>query len=177
MLVQMTYRLVRCDTFERAVWTILDDAIALLGAEYGNVQLITGQDLVITAQRGLPKQFLETFRRVRRGDGSACGRAMLLGEPVIIPDVQIDWQFTSFREIARYSHFRAVQSTPLIAENGRQLGIVSTHFANAHTPSKIEMETLKAYGVVAAQHIFKLLDEMPLDVMANRMHEKLYIGL
>jgi hypothetical protein len=39
------------------------------------------------------------------------------------------------------------------------------------------METLKAYGVVAAQHIFKLLDEMPLDVMANRMHEKLYIGL
>jgi hypothetical protein len=69
VLVQMTDRLFRCDTFERAIWTILDDAIALLGAEYGNVQLITGQELVITAQRGLPKQFLEAFRRVRRGEG------------------------------------------------------------------------------------------------------------
>jgi GAF domain-containing protein len=173
----MADRLFRCDTFERAIWTILDDAIALLGAEYGNVQLITGQELVITAQRRLPEAFLETFRRVRCGDGSACGRALLLGEPVVIPDVQMDWQFTAFREIARCSHFRAVQSTPIKTENGTQLGIVSTHFANVHTPSKIEMNTLKAYGVVAAQYAFKLLGEMPLDAAANRMHEKLYTGL
>jgi GAF domain-containing protein len=172
----MTDRLYSCDTFERAIWTILDDAIALLGAEYGNVQLITGQELVIAAQRGLPKEFLETFRRVRRGDGSACGRALLLGEPIVIPDVQIDGQFTAFREIARYSHFRAVQSTPLTAENGAQMGIVSTHFANVHSPSKIEMETLKAYGVVAAQFAFNRLGETPLDVAASRMHEKLYAG-
>lgn len=177
MLVQMTDRLFRCDTFERAIWTILDDAIALLGAEYGNVQLITGQELVIAAERGLPKQFLEAFRRVRRGDGSACGRALLLGGPVVIPDVQLDWQFTAFREIARSSHFRAVQSTPLTTEHGNQLGIVSTHFANVHAPSGIEMETLKGYGVVAAQYVFKLLGETPLDVAANRMHEKLYTGL
>lgn len=39
------------------------------------------------------------------------------------------------------------------------------------------METLKAYGVVAAQYVFKLLGETPLDVAANRMHEKLYAGL
>jgi hypothetical protein len=102
---------------------------------------------------------------------------MVLGEPVVIPDVQIDWQFTAFREIARYSHFRAVQSTPLTTEHGNQLGIVSTHFANVHTPSKIEMETLKAYGVVAAQYAFKLLGGMSLDVAANQMHEKLYTGL
>jgi GAF domain-containing protein len=173
----MTDRLFRCDTFERAIWTILDDAVALLGAEYGNVQLITGQDLVITAQRGLPQEFLETFRRVRKGDGSACGRALLLGEPVVIPDVQIDWQFTAFREIARHSHFRAVQSIPLTADSGNQLGIVSTHFANVHAPSKIETETLKAYGAVAAQYAFKLLGETPLDVAANRMHETLYTDL
>jgi hypothetical protein len=172
----MTDRLFRCDTFERAIWTVLDDAIALLGAEYGNVQLITGQDLVITAQRGLPREFLETFRRVRRGNGSACGRALLLGDPVVIPDVQMDGQFTVFRETARYSHFRAVQSTPLATENGNKLGIVSTHFANVHAPSKIEMETLKAYGTVAAQHAFKLLGEMPLDTVATRMHETLYAG-
>jgi hypothetical protein len=109
VLVQMTDRLFRCDTFERAIWTVLDDAIALLGAEYGNVQLIMGQDLVITAQRGLPREFLETFRRVRRGDGSACGRALLLDQPVVIPDVQMDRQFTAFREIARCSRTKYSQ--------------------------------------------------------------------
>jgi GAF domain-containing protein len=173
----MTDRLFRCDTFERAIWTALDDAIALLGAEYGNVQLITGQELVIAAQRGLPTDFLKVFRRVRRGDGSACGRALQLGEPVVIPDVQMDRQFTAFREIARYSHFQAVQSTPLTTENGNQMGIVSTHFANVHTPSKIEMETLKAYGSVAAQYAFKLLGETPLDAAATQMHETLYTDL
>jgi hypothetical protein len=95
----------------------------------------------------------------------------------VIPDVLIDRQFTAFRDIARYRHFRAVQSTPLITEKGNQLGIVSTHFANVHEPTRIEMETLKAYGAVAAHYAFKLLGEVPLDIMASRLHEKLYTGL
>jgi two-component system, sensor histidine kinase len=177
VLVRMTDRLLRCDTFEHAIWTILNDAIGLLGAEYGNVQLLMGEELVIVAQRGLPKEFLKTFRRVRKGDGSACGRALLLGESVVISDVQIDLKYTAYRDIARYSYFQAVQSTPLVSENGSQLGIVSTLFANVHEPTKIEMETLKAYGVAAAQFAFKLLDDMPLNVMADRMHDKLYRGV
>jgi hypothetical protein len=40
----MTRRLVRNLTFEGAVQTILDDSIALLGAEYGNVQLPIGEE-------------------------------------------------------------------------------------------------------------------------------------
>jgi hypothetical protein len=76
VLARLTERLSRCDTFEHAIWTILNDAIGLLGAEYGNVQLlIMGEELLIVAQRGLPKEFLKMFRRVLRGDGSACGRA------------------------------------------------------------------------------------------------------
>ena len=33
LLAHMTERLVRCDTFERAIWHMLEDVIALLGAE------------------------------------------------------------------------------------------------------------------------------------------------
>lgn len=173
----MTNRLFRCETFEHAILTILYDSIALLGAEYGTLQLVTtGEELVIAAQRGLPKEFLQTFRLVRKGDGSVCGRALLLGESVVVPDVQIDPHFTAFRDVAKYRLLRAVQST-LIAGNGRQLGIVSTHFASVHEPSKIEMETLKAYGVVAAEQAFKMLGETPLTVMAIRMHDELYKGL
>ncbi len=61
LLAQMTRRLVRNLTFEGAIQTILDDSIALLGAEYGNVQLPIGEELAIAAQRGLSAEFLKAF--------------------------------------------------------------------------------------------------------------------
>jgi GAF domain-containing protein len=176
LLVNLTDRLLRCDTFERAVGTMLDDAIALLGAEYGNVQLLVGRDLVICAQRGLPPDFLKTFRFVTKDDGSACGRALLFGKTVVIPDVEKDLEFAIYRNIARRTHFRAVQSTPLIKQDGERLGILSTHFANPHSPSKIELETLQAYATIASQYAFELL-RMPLDQMAKQMNEVLYDDL
>ena len=173
----MTERLLRCDTFERAVRTMLDDAIALLGAEYGNVQLLIGQELVIVAQRGLPPDFLITFRCFTKDDGSACGRALLHGKPVVIPDVEKDLEFAIYRNIAKRTHFRAVQSTPLIIPDGQRLGILSTHFANPHQPSNIELETLQAYAVAASQHAFELLRGSLLDQMATQMNKVLYDGL
>jgi hypothetical protein len=171
---QMTQRLLRSTTFERAVFTILDDAIALLGAEYGNVQLSLGDDLVIAAQRGLSADFLETFRRVKKDDGSACGRALRLGESVIIRDVETDPQFAAFRSDAKKAGFRSVQSTPLLTGDGALLGMVSTHFAHAHQPTLIEMQTLKTYGVVAAEHLSKLLGDVPLATKAKQMSDEVY---
>jgi GAF domain-containing protein len=177
VLVQMRERLSRCDTFERAICTMLDDAIALLGAEYGNIQLLVGQDLVIAAQRGLSPDFLKTFRCVTKDDGSACGRALLHGKTVVIPDVEKDLEFAIYRNIARRTHFRAVQSTPMIKLDGTRLGIVSTHFANPHQPSKIELDTLQAYALTASQYAFELLSDTPLDAMAKQMSEVLYEDL
>lgn len=174
MLVHMAERLLRCDTFERAIRTVLDDAISLLGAEYGNVQLLVGQELVIVEQRGLSPDFLKTFRRVTKDDGSACGRALLLGQPVVIPDVEKDLEFAIYRNIAKRTHFRAVQSTPLLKQDGQRLGILSTHFANPHHPSKIELETLQAYATTASQYAFGLLRDKSLDQMAKQMNELLY---
>jgi hypothetical protein len=170
----MRDRLFRADAFDRAIWTILDDAIALHGAEYGNVQLLAGDELVIVAQRGLPLDFLRTFRRVKREDGCACGRALRRGTSVVIPDVEADAEFAVFRSDARLARFRAVQSTPLITRRGKPLGVVSTHFSNVHHPTKIEMETLQAYSVIAAEFAFKLLAEAPLLTLASRLSRDLY---
>ena len=110
-MAQMTRRLVRNLTFEGAVQTILDDSIALLGAEYGNVQLPIGEELAIAAQRGFSAEFLKAFWRVRRDDASACGRARRIGVPVVIMDVEKDADFAVFRQNAKSAGFRAVQST------------------------------------------------------------------
>jgi GAF domain-containing protein len=171
---QMTQRLLLSRTFEGTVQTILDDVIALLGAEYGNVQLAIGDELVIAAQRGLSADFLRTFRRVKKDEGSACGRALRLGETVVIRNVETDPEFAPFRPDAQKAGFCSVQSTPFFTKDGNVLGIVSTHFANAHEPTPIEMQTLKTYSIVAAEHLNKLLGNVPLATKAKEMSEELY---
>ncbi len=172
----MTRRLVQHSAFEAVIQTILDDAIALLGAEYGNVQLPIGEELAIAAQRGLSADFLKTFWRVSKDDGSACGRALRLGISVIIPDIEKDADFAVFRRDARHAGFRAVQSTPMITKDGNLLGIVSTHFANVHEPTPIEMSTLKEYAVIAAEYASIVLDESraSLATKAEQMSAELY---
>src|SRR6266513_2379568 len=109
MLAQMTRRLVQNGTFDGAIQTVLDDVIALHGAEYGNLQLPIGEQLAIVAQRGLSADFLETFWRVGKDDGSACGRAWRLGGSVVIPDIERDAAFAVFRQGAKRAGFRALQ--------------------------------------------------------------------
>lgn len=52
--------------------------------------------------------------------------------------------------------------------------MVSTHFAYVHEPTPIEMQTLKIYSVVAAEHLHKLLGDVPLATKAKQMSEELY---
>jgi GAF domain-containing protein len=172
----MTRRLVRNRAFEGVIGTVLDDVIALLGAEYGNVQLPIGDELAIVAQRGLSAEFLRTFWRVKRDDGSACGRALALGVPVGIPDIEKDHAFATFRRDARDAGFRAVQSTPMFTKDERLFGIVSTHFVSVHQPTPIEMQTLKEYGGIAAEYAFMLLEESYQSIAsrAQQMSAELY---
>jgi GAF domain-containing protein len=172
----MIARLSAAATFENAIQTILDDVIALHGAEYGTLQLATGDELVIVAQRGFFQPFLTVFRRVSKDDGSVCGRALGQGQQIVIKDVEADEAFTPFRKIAAEAGYRAVQSTPLITSSGVLLGVVSTHFTVPHAPTAIEMQTLKEYGTAASDYVYSLLNGMELGAKAEQMSSKLYAG-
>lgn len=156
MLLQMRQRLFAARTFERTVSVIMDDVIALHGAEFGTCQMRVRNDLVLVAQRGFRTPFLKTFARTRKTDPSACGRVLAGLQTVIIPDVKRDREFAPFRQVAREAGFRGVQSTPLLMRSGKLLGVVSTHFANVHEPTKIEMDTLAEYSVFAAERLAEL---------------------
>lgn len=169
MLEQMTARLHARRTFEGAVSRILDDVVALHGAEFGDLQLLDGQELVIVAQRGLNRKFVEAFMRVGTDDGSACGRALRERNSVAVVDVDADPEYIAFRADARAAGYRSVQSTPLINSQNQLIGVVSTLFANVHRPTSIEMETLKRYSLTAADHLTRLLDQK-LDAKARRMN-------
>jgi GAF domain-containing protein len=177
VLLPPSKRLYAARTFEEAVDTILDDTIALLGAEYGNVQLPIGDGLAIVAQRGLTDRFLKAFRRVSKSDGCACGRALQLHKTVVVSDVEKDADFAVFLKDARDAGFRAVQSTPFFTSDGLLLGMVSTHFASVHEPTSIELEILQSYSIVASEHVYRLLGNEMLGTKAKHMNDALYASL
>ncbi len=177
MLDQMRKRLEAQGSFEDAVATVLNDVIALHGAEYGDVQLAAGDCLLIVAQHGFAPRFLHAFRHVKMSTGCACGRALLRGKPVVVRNVETDPGFAPYRSTAREAGFQSVQSTPLCTREGRLLGIVSTHFANIHEPTPIEMSTLVSYAQLAADYLHSLLGGTTLAARAEAMSGALYARL
>ncbi len=174
LVAQMSNRLHARPSFESAVGVILEDAIALHGAEYGNVQLMAGDHLVIVAQRGFKRPFLEAFREVRADDGCVCGRALRTRRTVVVKDADLDEEFAPFRAIAREAGFRSISTTPLVTSNNSFVGAVSAHFVNVHAPTTIELETLRSYSVIAADYLLELLGEEPLAAKAIAMNRGVY---
>jgi hypothetical protein len=72
----------------RVLTTIVDVAIRLSGADMGILQLFdpTANSLLMAAQRGFEKPFLDYFAVVADTD-CACGEAMATGDIVIVDDV------------------------------------------------------------------------------------------
>ena len=83
---QVSTRLLQAGDFSLLLHDILDAAIEITGAQMGNIQLLEGDVLRITAQRGFDRPFLEFFASVH-GDQAACGAALQRGERVIVDDV------------------------------------------------------------------------------------------
>lgn len=177
MLEQMSSRLQAHHSFEGAISQLLADTVALQGAEFGNVQLLTVRDtLIIVAERGLEAPFLLEFREVAKTDGCACGRALKAGQAVVIEDVMVDEEYELYREAAREAGYRSVQSTPLRTSDGVTLYIISTLFANKRHPTQIEMQTCGSYCRIAADYLQKLSGK-DVERKGRAMHDALYAEL
>jgi len=146
---------------------VLDGALALLGADFGTLQLfdpVTGSLRLVT-QSGFDSGFLEYFAVVDDGH-SACGRAAREAAQTVIADVNADPGFAPHRGIAAASGFRAVQSTPLADDAGHLIGVVSTHFRCPYHPPGPDLRIMELYADVAGDAIAGRLgapDEGPAD--------------
>jgi len=167
----MTGRLRAEKTLAGALKTAVADATALLGAEFGDFQLTDGDWLKLVEQRGFDRHFLVSLRRLSRRAGTPCARALTSGEQVIIEDVGEDAAFAPYLDIAEANGFRACQSTPLRLNGGPTIGVMSTHFARAHRPSRIEMETVHSYAQTVAEHIHALADGTPVNAQADLLFD------
>jgi PAS domain S-box-containing protein len=136
---------VREGNLEPVLVEIVDAAIAISGADFGNIQLLDAEssDLRIVAHRGFPDWWLEFWNNVSRGQG-VCGTALERGERVIVEDVERSPIFAGrpALEIQRRVGVRAVQSTPLVSRSGKPLGMFSTHWREPGRPDERSLRLL-----------------------------------
>lgn len=132
----------------------LEDALAILKADRGNIQIVdpVSGSLTIAMQTGFSDEFLEYFAVVD-DEASACGRAAQQHAQTVVVDVNTDPGFAPHREIAAASGFRAVQSTPLVDQYQRVVGVLSTHYPRPHCPPARELALIKRFGELIGQAI------------------------
>jgi PAS domain S-box-containing protein len=173
-LHSLTTKLLGARDILTALDEVLDAAIAMNRADFGNVQLFNPatRALEIVAQRGFKQDFLDSFRTVSISDESACARAMKQGKQVSIADVENDSDYAPYREIAARAGFRAVQSTPLLSRRGDLIGILSTHFRHRHRPTDRELRMLDLYARQAADLIERLRIEDELRQSEERLRQQ-----
>jgi len=127
---------------EQCLHQIVDAAIAITGADKGNLQLFEADvgAFTIAAQRGFDGPILKLFEQERE-TGSAYAAATRMGTRVIIEDVTRSDLFaaTQARQAMVDAGVRAVISTPLMNSKGSLLGVISTHFASPRRPGEREL--------------------------------------
>ncbi len=150
---------------------VLDAAIALAEADFGNIQLLDpdGQ-LRIVAHRGFPEWWIDYWNTVTSGHG-VCGTSLARGDRVIVEDVEQSPIFvgTPALDIQRRAGVRAVQSTPLRGGSGQMLGMFSTHYRSPHRP---DTKTLKLIDLLAS-HAATLIESAHAEAALRASEERL----
>ena len=120
--------------FHMSLLQVLDQAIKMDGATKGNVQLVNPLlgELQWVVQRGFNPSFVQTFEHVRLDESTSCARSARYLRRVIIPDITGDLLFAPYLTICRENGFQAMQSTPIIGEDGLLKGVFTTHFPEPH---------------------------------------------
>ena len=113
--------------FSGCLQQIVQVAIALTGADKGNLQLREpGSDVLkIAAHQGFDR-LPEFFAAVHGEDGASCGRALRAAARTIVDDVAQSEIFMGREslDVLLAADVRAVQSTPLVSTSGSVLGII-----------------------------------------------------
>jgi PAS domain S-box-containing protein len=156
---------VRGGELEPILGQVVEAAIAISGADFGDVQLLDAETggLRIVAQRGFPQWWVDYWSLVAKGQGS-CGAALQQGRRVVIEDVEKSPVFAGqpALDVQLRAGARAVQSTPLVSRSGRPLGMFSTHYKRPHRPDENALRLLDLLARQAADIIARAQDQEAL---------------
>lgn len=139
---------------------IVDAAVSITGAQFGTMQLLCaeghasghGGKLQLLCSHGLSPEAIDFWQWVSPTAHSSCTQALKLGRRAIIPDFEewADIAGTEDLSAFRSSGIRSAQTTPLRSRSGLLLGMISTHWRDAHHPSERDLRLLDILARQAA---------------------------
>ncbi len=137
---------------------LLDTALTCMVTPMGCVQLVDQDhgDLRLERIRGLSAEFVDYFSVVD-SDDTTCGLALRVGSRVIVADIATDPIYVGRQsgDALLAMGVRAAQSTPLVAPDGRVVGMVSTHHAEVgRVPSPAEAAELDRVSAEAGAWLY-----------------------
>lgn len=140
-----------------AAETVLDVAMTLSRADFGNLQLADRAlpALTIVAHCNLSQKFLTFFHTVH-SHGAACGAAMAKAQRVIISNVAADPVYNDdSRQVMLAERIQSLQSVPLIV-NSKIVGVLSTHYRQSNTPLNLHFRISDDLATSFARQIASL---------------------
>lgn len=133
----LSTQLLESHDIEALLQEIMDAAVAITESDKGTLQLLEGDSLRIVAHHGHTQRFLDFFAAAEHV-ASVCGESSRRGERLIIEDVETSPLFagTESQKVLRAAGVRTIQSTPLVARDGRLLGILTTQWSQPCIPDE-----------------------------------------
>lgn len=139
---------------------ILDDAAALMRADYASLQMLypergVGGELWLVAFRGFSAQAAAHWEWVRTDSHTTCGMALRSHRRVVAPDLaSCDFMVDSEdQKLFLQAGIHASQSTPLLAPGEKMVGMISTHWRRPHQPSETDFRLLDVLARQAADFV------------------------
>ena len=137
----------RQDDIQALYEKIVDVAMQMMHSQFASMQMLRYEndrngELHLLAYRGFTQEAAEFWRIVGMDNkGSTCGEALRTVRRIIISDVEkCDYmQGTADLEMLRKNHIRACQTTPLLSQSGRLVGMISTHWNQPRQPTEREL--------------------------------------
>jgi signal transduction histidine kinase len=131
---------------EAVLGEIVDAAIAITGAELGELRLLDPASgrLALVAHRNFPAWWLERWRELGELEG-ACGAAVARQAQVLVEDIEASPLFagTPALDAQREAGVRWAHATPIIGRVERAIGVISTSGGRSGRPAE------RALGLVA----------------------------
>jgi PAS domain S-box-containing protein len=174
-LQQISSRLIPADDVRALYGELIEAAIDISEADRGTMQIFDRDagELVLLESKAMPAEIGDAYARVRRDNRTSCGRALDLGERVMV-DYAADGSVAGSEDAEAHMEvgIRAAQSTPLVARSGRMVGMLSTHWDRAYRPSSRQAYFLDVLARQAADLIERAEAESQLRESARRERER-----
>ena len=141
--------------------SIIDAAVAIMRSDFASMQMFHPERgergaLRLLTFRGFSAEAAKFWEWVGADSaGSTCGAALRTGRRVIAHDVEECAFMAGSDDLATYraTGIRSCQSTPLLARDGRIVGMISTHWRSPFHPTERQLGLLDVVARQAADFI------------------------